>query len=623
MPLIEEKSAFTRYLKDGRNSSHFVWFLAGLKYFQSSNQWIFGYKQVGDVTLFALEPLIPGAPTEYTLEHEQQFLAAWGELCAELDPKVCCFTAVYEPFLQLLHKGGFQSVKIGTEPWVCLDNCIPSGNAGKGVRWGRNQALRAGLKVEEWSCAEISGDAAKRKAMEALFDAWRSRNPVDLRGFLNACDPFAHMEVRRYFVLKDKEDRLQAYLIATPVPGIKSYFLEDLVMHPAAPCGAGELITLEAMVTLNTDAEASGHRMASLGVVACTTMNEAETRGLPKLINFLMLKLPGYLCKVYNYAGLETFRSRFKPEYWQSVHLAVFNRRPGYISDTGAWVMSLAALLKAFKPTLKLSWGWVRHRLLRPFKRHPISLFILTTSFLVFWLVNGFGEIPVWAIRDLGYRGSAPFWQWPLRSISSDYLYFNLSHILLCCPAYFLFVWWAEERSKLSFLLPFFAAISLFSDSVFNVFVLKPFYFISPGIYTRMAELQDVGGSLVMMAFIGLMIAEFRKLRDIILPVFALAVLFVLVFTNTRFHSLVLNLNHLLFLVIGYLTGRVKQELYKRRSQRAARCKPPSARCVAQPALRLSKTVRPSAAIITNSPAELNAEAARPTATGPNSDPRQ
>ena len=65
MPILKPDEAYQRFLKMGRNSSHFVCLMADLNFYETSNGWVFCYYKRNDVVLVALEPLIPGAPTVY------------------------------------------------------------------------------------------------------------------------------------------------------------------------------------------------------------------------------------------------------------------------------------------------------------------------------------------------------------------------------------------------------------------------------------------------------------------------------------------------------------------------------------------------------------------------------
>ena len=39
--------------------------------------------------------------------------------------------------------------------------------------------------------------------------------------------------------------------------------------------------------------------------------------------------------------------------------------------------------------------------------------------------INHFGNLPDWALKKYGFSGGSNFSEWPMRSVVSDYLYFD------------------------------------------------------------------------------------------------------------------------------------------------------------------------------------------------------
>ncbi|MGZ6338721.1 MAG: phosphatidylglycerol lysyltransferase domain-containing protein, partial [Bdellovibrionota bacterium] len=419
MPHINQETAYEKFRALGRNSSHFVWFLTPLQFFEASNGWVFGYLKRGAVTLFALEPLIPIPGNEAA-----EFTLAWAEVEEALQPKISFFVSVYDQFLQILQERGFQSLQVGREPYVELANCIPTGKSGKGVRAARNQALRAGITVVEWAGEKIFSQPKLKHEMTKVLEQWRARKLIELGGFLNVVNPFEKMEIRRYFLATDKQGALEGFLVATPIPGAESYFLEDLVLRENSGRGAGELLTLEAMATLSE----SSAKFASLGVVSLTHVSKEDAHGLPHLAELGLVKIPALLARFYNVAGLETFRKRFKPQRWENVHLALRNHSRSGVSDNKAWLHAMLALLGGFAPKLNLSWSWPVNWVKHLLTKHPVSTIACLISALSFALVNHGGELPEWALRGFGFSGDSPLWQWYYRTITSDFLFFDFTH---------------------------------------------------------------------------------------------------------------------------------------------------------------------------------------------------
>ncbi len=575
MPYLSSDEVYKRYLKDARNSSHFVWFTANLTFYETSqDHWIFAFTEQSDITLIALEPLIPGSPTHYSSNEEAAFDRAWSEFCKVVAPKITAFVAVYAPFKDLLMKKNFQCLNIGQEPWVELSNAIPTGNVAKGVRAARNQALHAGVTVEEWHGKSILEDPEKKKTVASLFKNWKSKHLVQLGGFLNATDPLSHACDRRYFVAKSKKNEVEGYLIATPVAGIGSYFLEDLVLSAKATRGVGELLTWEVLQQLSLS-NPSG--LASLGVVSVTCIDETSCQGLPPKIAFLAVRLPQFLKKIYNFNGLETFRKRFKPRFWEGVYLVLKNESQGKCSDTQAWLKTWLALGLAFRPRFALTFTWLKTKILNAFRKHPLSWGVASLSFTLFAIVNRFGDIQNQGLHSFGFSADATLSQWFYRTITSDYIYFDANHFWMWGGLLIFVLRWAENTQRLSFLIPFYFLVSFFDDFLNYYLILYPFKFLEPSLYSRLIHYKDIGGSLALVTLLGLQLCQFRKNREIAFTVLMLGLVFGFVFKSLKFQILVLNLNHFLFLSLGFISGKLKFEWERRRNERASKQKPPQA----------------------------------------------
>ena len=562
MPQLDRNHVYEKFKKFGFNSSHFVWMLAELEYYETQNGYVFAYQTLNQITLIALEPLSPG--------EEASFSEAWAEFEKAIHPEVSAFVSIYETCVQKLQAIGFQTIKIGSEPWVKLSECNPKGNAGKGVRSARNQAVKAGLTVEEWSASEIKNDSDKQQTIRDIYQDWSGPQWVKLNGFTLATDPFAYMDDRRYFVLRSQE-KVEAYLVASPVPLTQSYYLEDIILRRDAPRGAGEFLTLEAMTHLNN----SGAFEASLGVVAGSDCKNEPDHNLPAIVHFFMVSFPRVLNLVYNAEGQEIYRKRFKPHRWAGVYLAVKKHPTSKMSDTLAWFKVLKSLLFALKPEVRLHFGAVYKTLFMFIERYKLTFTVALLNFGIFALVNHGRALPSEILNRYGFASAVPWYEWIFRSITSDYLYLNLNHLILCSSALIGVLAWAERTQKFRFLVSLFVLTSIFDDVVNYVLVVLPFKRFQPSIYEFIIGNRDVGGSLILSLLVGLQLCQLRKMREIIYVLVSVGSLIAIALNSNQLSGLVINLNHLVFLAIGFCIGKLNFELGRRHSRAVANGKTP------------------------------------------------
>jgi len=571
MGFLSYDEALERFKSQGRNSSHFVWFLTELRFYESFQGWVFGFIQIRGITFLALEPLIPGAPTEYTFQHEIDFDSAWNEFVQIINPRVVVFVSFYAPFLKLLKPLGFQTLKIGEEPWIDLKNCIPTGTAAKGVRSARNQALRAGVSIHEWPLELITHPTPEREEISKLVLEWKRSHLIDLGGFMNTVDPFMHPESRRYFVAKSRRGNLEAFVVATPIPGIQSYFLEDLIIKKGAPRGIAEFLLLEAMTTLG----ASGAKFASLGVISVKNLDKKYFDKIPHSVELLLTRTSRVLTWLYNFNGMDTFRKRFKPQKREFVFLGVKTYSKNKLPEPILWLKILFALLIAFKPKLQLSGFWLKQKAGTLLNTYPIAISVTLLSFGLFAGINHFGKLPDWALSHFSFTGKAPFSQWLLRSIVSDYIYFDPTHFWLSTGLLAFVIAWSERRHKRVFLIPFFTAVSIFDDYINYAVVIKPFSYLQPALFEKLISIKDVGGSLEIVTLVGLQFAGVRKNQDIFFTILVLTVILIFAFSSSQYHFFIINLNHFVFLCFGYIAGKIKLEVDQGKNRKASKGKTP------------------------------------------------
>jgi hypothetical protein len=428
--------------------------------------------------------------------------------------------------------------------------------------------------------------------MQKVIAQWKARKLIDLGGGLNTVNPFEKMEARRYFLATSQGGRLEGFLVATPIPGENSFFLEDLVLREGSARGAGELLTLETMITL---AE-RGAKFASLGVVSLTSVTKESAEGMPSLAELVLVKIPAYLSRFYNVAGLETFRKRFKPQRWEHVHLALKNHPRSGISDDKAWLRAMLALLSSFKPRLNLTWRWPVGELRHLFTRHPISTIACLISALSFTFVNHGGELPESALHHFGFSGDSPLWQWYYRSITSDFLFFDRVHFVSSFLFLFFFLRWMERSYPLRFGAAVVISLAFIDDFVNQLVLVAPYRYFQPKLFEHLVAIKDVGPSLWIAAVLGLQLCTLRKNREILFALVSVLLVLVFAFSAAHLSTLVLNLNHSLFLAVGFIVGKVRFEYERVVSKRVARQKPPVAKSVAgQPQRRVTDKKLPSA----------------------------
>jgi len=347
MGFLKSSEVVPHFESRGFNSSHFVWLIGDFQFFLATNGLLLAFKKRGGIIFLALEPLGENLSPAF-------IQPALRELNEALPHAMVVWVSIYAEFSSTLKGMGYDTLPIGKEPWLHLNEKVATGKNARGVKSARNQAIRWGCKIEEWSGSDVIVDDYKISTLKRVLKEWTSQRAVFLGAFLNSTDPLAYRAYRRYFVGRDGEGIVRAYVVATLIPTQKDYFLEDLVLGDQCPRGIGELLILTACERL---AE-SGVARASLGVVSGVSR---DSEVFVKNASMVVRSLSALLEKFYNLEGMEVFRKRFQPKEWQCIHIAARRVDEQEIGAWG-WLRIFWNLFLIFEPRLQLRYRFPHGR---------------------------------------------------------------------------------------------------------------------------------------------------------------------------------------------------------------------------------------------------------------------
>jgi hypothetical protein len=567
VPMMSRERLLERLKAAAHNSSHFVWLLGDFELHETPGGWLFAYVRRLDTAVAALEPLPPAGESPSATD---SLRSAVEHFCRGHGAARTVFVGVSEDFQAQLRGVGFQGLQIGREPWVDLAHYWPSGSSARGVRAAKNQAIRAGVIIEEWDGATLNAESERGRAIREIWRAWSSAGSVELNGFLHSSDPLAHSSERRYFVARTGS-RIEGFLIATPVYATGRSFFEDMMFRPDAARGCSELLLLEAMAAL----QRSGVPEVSLGVVSLQEL--AVDPACPPPRGFLAFAQAVRLVArvFYNSGGIELFRKRFKPRRWSATFVSF--RPPKGRSPSVQWIVCLAAIILSFNPRLRHgargAIDWAR----RPFVRHPVASAWIAICSATFLLINRGGDLPEAAFERFGFSAERPVVEWLYRTVTSDFLAVDLSQFLTLTGISLLLLP-ALERRIGSRLLGLTLGASVLLDDFLNYWlVIKPFEHSRMHLFNQLVQTREVGSSLVLSLFFGLKVFQLRKGRELLLTGTIVLAIVGLHLTAPHALSFVLSINHLIFFVLGYVLGLALLEARRRRSRLIAKLPTPVA----------------------------------------------
>lgn len=232
--------------------------------------------------------------------------------------------------VEMLPKGSFQSVWLGTEPFYDLRTWHTRGKAGEEIRQACNHARKHGGTARE---VHPLRDAAARKGIEDVTEAWMQARPERRsRSFLRTA-PLENARDRRYFVVEG-EDRIESLLVCSPVSR-RGQYLQDLVRRPDALRGSNELNMVTAMAVLKRE----GLEFVTGGIVPFYDPARPRCAQRPQ-DGGIVGHVIGRFDHLFRFSGLQQFRAKFVPSRVVDVYALLW---PGVL--TLGLVRDLSAVL--------------------------------------------------------------------------------------------------------------------------------------------------------------------------------------------------------------------------------------------------------------------------------------
>ena len=208
-------------------------------------------------------------------------------------------------------EAGFSVNKFGEEPMLDLGQIDWKGGAFEWVRRQTNFCLRAGLAIQEITCPiqqkEMSTDLEEILS-DDLSERVYSRPLRLLEGEFNP-----HLlHRRRLFVARQKDTgRVEGFLAASPMDGGKTWAFETYRKRSTAPKGTIPFLFRQVIDQLQSE----GVTQVSLCVVPGKGAQHDYTKQANPRIRWVMGFWYKHLNIIFNTAGQDFFKSRFRPRY--------------------------------------------------------------------------------------------------------------------------------------------------------------------------------------------------------------------------------------------------------------------------------------------------------------------
>ena len=292
-------------LRHGWNSTCYQLLNPGFRYWVSG-----GGDAVAGYVEYAGTRIVGGSPV-CAFERLTDVVDEFELDSAVLGLRVCYFASEARLESVIAERAGYAITQLGAQPVWNPKTLAENIRTKSSLRGQLNRAFNKGLIVEEWSASKATGNPA----LEKLLTGWLSTHGLPSLHFLVEPETLSLLEDRRIFVaLIDGE--AVGFLNASPIPGRNGWLVEQFVRGSKAPNGTVEMMLSHAAEVFAEE----GYEYLTLGLSPLTQQARTELHKASPMIRFLLKWARAHGKRFYDFAGLEFFKTKFEPEYWEPIY---------------------------------------------------------------------------------------------------------------------------------------------------------------------------------------------------------------------------------------------------------------------------------------------------------------
>ena len=275
-----------------------------MRWFASAGDALVGYVTHAGIRVVAGAPICAA-------DRLAAVAAEFGADAARAGHRVCYFGAGARLEAICTGRGGHSLVLLGAQPvWDPRD--WPSVIARRrSVRAQLHRAWNKSVRVGEWPAARAGASPELRRCLAE----WLGTRGLPPLHFMVEPDTLGRLQDRRIFVA-ERDGRVVAFLVASPVPARDGWLVEQLVRGSEAPNGTAELLVDAAMRTVGT----AGARYATLGLSPLSARSGVVRGAEPLWLAMTLRWVRAHGRRFYNFEGLDAFKSKFAPTAWEPIY---------------------------------------------------------------------------------------------------------------------------------------------------------------------------------------------------------------------------------------------------------------------------------------------------------------
>jgi phosphatidylglycerol lysyltransferase len=230
-----------------------------------------------------------------------------------------CYVCAGERMYQAAAKSREHStIVIGAQPVWNPQRWAQVVEARRSLRAQLMRARNKGVTIE--TLPVVQGE--DNPELGRVLAEWQASRGLPPLHFLVEPSTLEGIVTDRVLMVARHDGRAIAYLVASPVVTRNGYLIEQVARSPRAPNGVSELLIDAAMRRFADD----GREYVTLGLVALSNHAEGAATINPWWLRLMMTFARAHANRFYNFRGLERFRTKMSPAYWETIY-AISNER--------------------------------------------------------------------------------------------------------------------------------------------------------------------------------------------------------------------------------------------------------------------------------------------------------
>jgi phosphatidylglycerol lysyltransferase len=260
--------------------------------------------------------VVAGAPV-CAEEQLTDVVDEWEQDTQSAGDKTCYFGAAGRIKTLLAPLPEYSTVSLGAQPVWDPANWESIIRNRASLRAQLSRARNKNVTVSEWPPQR----ATQHPELRRVLDEWLQTRGLPTLHFLVEPETLALMEDRRTFVA-EQNGKVVGFTVLCPITNRQGWLTEQFPRGKNAPNGTVELLMDAAISTVASE----GARYVTMGLVPLSEYGREPGEENPPWLKVLLAWVRAHGRRFYNFGGLENFKAKFAPDYWEAIY-AISNER--------------------------------------------------------------------------------------------------------------------------------------------------------------------------------------------------------------------------------------------------------------------------------------------------------